>query len=107
MNITIKDGRAYNDKGEVGVLISVGHGAGWSTWSNDIDPFDPYMIEAVVKSPDKVLAVAEKRYPEAYHGGLERNQMEVVWLTKGTKFYIDEYDGAESLVTLSDLVMEA
>lgn len=107
MNITIKDGRAYNDKGEVGVLISMGHGAGWSTWCDDVDPFDPYLITAYYAHYTKLLVCANERYPEAYKGGLERGQVEVIWLTKGTKFYIDEYDGAESLVTLSDLVLEA
>lgn len=106
MNITIKDGRAYNDKGEVGVLISRGFGSGWSGWSGHVDPFDPYMIKAFYEGRQSLLAEADIRYPDAYKGGLD-DGVTVEWLTKGTKFFIDEYDGAEVIVTLSDLVLEA
>lgn len=105
MNITVKDGRAYNDKGEVGVLVSAGFGAGWSTWNNDIDPFDPHLIVAFSAHRTKGILAAQMAYPQAYHGGLD--QATVEWLPKGTRFYIDEYDGHETIVTLDYLVLEA
>lgn len=104
MNITVRDGRAYNDKGEVGVLISSGFGAGWSTWGN-VSPFDPDLIVAFSAHRTKGILAAQEKYPDEYHGGLD--QATVVWLPKGTRFYIHEYDGSESIVTVEDLVLEA
>jgi len=39
--------------------------------------------------------IAEERYPDEYHGGLE--SLQIAWLKRGTQFRIDEYDGNESI----------
>ena len=35
----------YNENGELGVLISTGFGAGWSSWNCDEIAFDKRVVE--------------------------------------------------------------
>jgi len=99
--------RYYNDKGEVGVLISPGYGAGWSTW-NDHEIreqflFDPGLITLVLqnKSHIDLQLYAEQRWAEVhskgelYCGGL--SCVRVVWLPPGSIFRIKERDGNERM----------
>ncbi len=94
--------------GKVAILVSRSFGAGWSTWASDREiakkmMFCPALVEAVEAGADRnqLLAVAEEHFPEAYYGGVE--DLAVEWLPEGTAFYIDEYDGSESLRTGDDL----
>lgn len=93
-------GKAINDRGEVGILVSHGYGAGWYTWHYNEDLlFDPVVVRMIVdnKSHDEILEYCQKTYgDDAYYGGIDG--LAVHWLTPGTQFRIDEYDGAESLV---------
>lgn len=93
-------GRAYNGQGQVGVLISHGFGAGWYTWHYNEDLlFDPIIIGMVIDQEDsqKILDYCQRTYgTDSYYGGIDG--LEVHWLSPGTEFRIDEYDGAESLV---------
>ena len=57
-----------NEMDEVGVLYSPGFGAGWSTWN-------------------------ENCY--AYYGGAR--DLRLTFVSKGTAFRINEYDGGESI----------
>ena len=91
MNKLVRDGR-------VAVLISPGHGAGWSTWNSESEEilFDPAIVEFVEHNKWKELEVyATLRYPDIYLGGMRDLQIE--WLPEGTEFVIEEYDGAETL----------
>lgn len=103
-SLEIISGRAYNENGEVGVLISHGYGAGWYTWHYNEDLlFDPVVVRMVLehKSGQEILEYCQGRYgDDDYYGDLEG--LEVYWLKPGTEFRIDEYDGAESLVLASD-----
>ena len=36
----------YNENGELGILISPGFGAGWSSWSCDEIAFDKRIVES-------------------------------------------------------------
>jgi len=95
--------RLYNDNDQVAVIVSPGHGAGWSTWNLSYKEcaFDKDIAEAILeKNFYKAEEIAEKKYPESYTGGL--SEAVVVWLEPGTKFRIHEYDGHESLVIFSD-----
>ncbi len=98
MEKLIKDGR-------VAVLVSRGFGAGWSTWISDYPEclIDPVLAQMIVDGADEmeIATVAQKRYPDAYLGGLDG--LTVQWLPVGTKFRIDEYDGAESIEILGDI----
>lgn len=88
--------------GKVAVLVSPGFGAGWSTWADDKEGalFSPEIVEWVENGkPDVSIEQQdewESRY--GYTGGLY--QVGIEWVPQGTRFYIDEYDGSESLVTI-------
>jgi len=90
--------KLYNEKGEVAVAVSIGFGAGWSTWG-DVSPLDKEFNELILNGD---FETAEKLAKEKgfYAGGL--SDCKIVWLEKGTKFRIDEYDGAESIVLLDE-----
>jgi hypothetical protein len=88
--------------GEVAVLYSPGHGAGWSTWNPEHFEamlFDPQITDIVDHAEegwiDKVVAVAMMKYPDAYLGGAKN--LQVRWLPVGTQFRVVEYDGSESV----------
>lgn len=91
--------------GCVAVLVSHGYGAGWSTWENDERMiFDPVLAEMLEREvvdgsidvSEELEIVAKQRYPEAYLGGLDG--LAVHWVPIGSRFRIEEYDGAESIV---------
>ncbi len=94
--------------GMVAVLVSRGYGAGWSTWMSDYPEclFDPVLAQMIIDGADEmeIATVAQKRYPDAYLGGLAG--LDVEWLPVGTKFRVDEYDGAESIEYLGDIYWE-
>jgi hypothetical protein len=87
------------------ILISPGHGAGWSTWADDS------VREFMLKDPT-LIAMAERKAPlqevddyiesqcpddNIYTGGWR--DIEVVELPAGTLFIVDECDGYESIGT--------
>ena len=92
--------------GKVAVLVSRGYGAGWSSWTDE--------VETVLFHPKLVQMVEERRHSEIteewmekelgiegfYTGGIDG--LEIEWVPIGTKFVIDEYDGAELLRTIDD-----
>jgi hypothetical protein len=92
---------------QVAVLVSRGYGAGWSTWNTENPQiqeamlFDPDIAQAVLdKNLDKAEEIATRKYPgDSYTGGIEDN-MVVEWVNIGDRFYIQEYDGSESLKIL-------
>lgn len=90
--------------GQVAVIISLGYGAGWSTWSTENSEamaFCPQLAEAILEGKDR-RAFAEELFPLEYKGGLAKAV--VRWVPEGQRFRIEEYDGAESLVLEPDLV---
>lgn len=96
--------------GKVAILISYGYGAGWSTWNSDCPEmlFDKEIVEILLADDvdwAKAEEVAERKYPNAYLGGLD--QLEVEWIKQGTKFRVNEYDGSEYIVDESHLELEA
>jgi hypothetical protein len=98
MNKLIRDGH-------VAVLVSPGHGAGWSSWNADHDEilFDPAIVEFVEQAQWEELEVYVKlKYPTIYTGGMRDLQIE--WLPQGTEFIIEEYDGSERLQRKNDIV---
>lgn len=88
-----------NHNGKVGVLVSRGYGAGWSTTEGH-NPFEPALVLAIQAGmPDTELQkIAEEIYGDEYYGGVE--DLTIQWVPEGTLFRIEEYDGAESLHTL-------
>jgi hypothetical protein len=104
----------YIRDGEVAILYSPGYGAGWSTWNTDYPCeellFDPGLVSLILEWPglyddpelmEKIEVYTTLKWPKIYVGGLV--QLTVGWLPVGTKFYIDETDGAEAIVTEADI----
>lgn len=110
--------------GHVAILYSPGHGAGWFTWNADKDwlLYDPYLVELVEKlnTPafldqgpagpralfHDIVAEIESyctdKDADGYYGGA--SDLQIKWLPVGEKFYIDEYDGSESVITEDSLI---
>jgi hypothetical protein len=99
--------KRYNEEGQVAVLISPGFGAGWSTWArgeahSEAMIFDSRLVDHVLVNGNESLAYyAESLGYTSYMGGAK--DVEVIWLEPGTRFFIEEYDGSESIRTFEDL----
>lgn len=91
--------------GKVAVLVSHDYGAGWYSWHKDERLlFDPRIVEMLENDCDlyEIESYCEKTYgDDIYYGGIDG--LVVHWVSVGTQFKIDEYDGAERLV-ISDEV---
>lgn len=108
----------YNDKGELGVLISPGWGAGWSTWQNNFYDnkegeekyaiaLDKRIIEFWINhnydKEEMRYFLKSIGYDNVYMGGFD--QLELIFVSKGQMFCIHEYDGNESLETPESMGM--
>jgi len=95
MEKVIKDGK-------VGVLVSPGFGAGFSTWGAPIEAiFNPTLIELVQQEKvQEAIGFVEKTWEDVYTGGVQ--DLVVVWVPEGKEFIIEEYDGSESLMLKED-----
>lgn len=93
--------------GKVGVLVSAGYGAGWSTWADDslreFMVFDRQLVEAV-EAGNVAAAIARVEQERGdryfYDGGAE--DLTVAWVAVGRQFLVHEYDGYESLKYLDE-----
>lgn len=86
--------------GQVAILVSPGYGAGWSTWADnaEVAVFDPEVVEWVESGkPEDVFREKEDAWEEriGYLGGAD--QLGIQWVPVGSRFYIEEYDGSETL----------
>jgi hypothetical protein len=100
----------YIKDGKVGVLVSPGFGAGWSTWADSAERetalMDKRLVEAALSgNVAELRRVADELCPESYKGGLD--DVIVEWVPVGGRFRIDEYDGSESLVAADDRMYQA
>lgn len=98
--------RRYDDQGLVAVLISSGFGAGWSTWAHDGEReallFDCRLVDYVLSRGSEGLETyTEELGYTSYTGGAREVRIE--WLEQGTRFYVEEYDGSESIRTFDHL----
>ena len=98
MNKVIRDGK-------VAILYSPGFGAGWYSWSGNKDHppmlYDPTLVKWVESGKpktdwDRLCATLKEKYPDIYLGGLK--DLDIRWVPVDTRFYIDEYDGYETVV---------
>jgi len=95
---------------KVAVLISHGFGAGWYSCNRYQELlFSPKIVEMVeqnrINEIDEDWVKENLGIEDVYCGGAEG--LQIHWLPVGTAFGVDEYDGAESLRTLADLVLVA
>lgn len=90
--------------GKLAVLYSAGYGAGWYTWHGVEELlFDPKIVDMVLENAGEaaILKYCEDTYgTDHYYGGIDG--LTVDFVTPGTKFRIEEYDGAESVVREED-----
>jgi hypothetical protein len=92
--------------GKVAVLVSRGYGAGWSTWTDEIETylFHPKLVQMVEEERHSEITTEwmeqELGLDVSYTGGTDGLEFE--WVPVGTKFVIHEYDGHESLRTIDD-----
>lgn len=94
----------YNENGEVGVLVSYGFGAGWSTWNSLAIAYDKRVIEKWLSGASELQMkeyLESIGYGDVYTGGYKQLQLEFVPCEK--RFYIKEHDGSESLVFEEDI----
>jgi hypothetical protein len=84
--------------GQVGVLISHGWGSGFYTWGVPLQAiFDEKLIYLIEnKKFDEAVEYVAETYANVYTGGV--HDLEVHWIDEGVEFFIDEYDGNESIV---------
>lgn len=92
------------ENGQVAVLVSVPHGAGWYSWHEVQELlFDPVVVDMVRREVDyhEIIDYCDKTYPKNYYAGAAG--LKIFWVPLGTKFKIDEYDGSETLVLEKDV----
>lgn len=83
---------------KVAVLYSPGFGAGWFTWNSSHPEclYDPEIVAAVEAGDRRKAAeLSESKWPNFYSGGAK--DLEIIWLTQGDQFEVEEYDGSESI----------
>ena len=93
----------YNEKGEVGVLLSPEYGGGWYTWGRlDVENpeeliFDKTLIEMILnkRTCEEIEKYVLNRWPEMDSASID--DLSVEFLPKGTVFRINEYDCNEYL----------
>jgi hypothetical protein len=97
----LKNGRVYNNAGDFAVLVSSGYGgAGWSSWGADV--FCPVAVAMLL---DETRTYFEHDYEEAHkkyydkeaYCALGFDNLRIVWVSPGTQFRVEEYNGAESI----------
>ena len=103
----------YVKDGKVAILLS--KDGGWSTWDVKSIAFDKRVVEYFLKHKDNKIFMREiekpnsqtakeaKKYFEklgygdVYFGGF--SSLYIKWVPEGTKYYIDEHYGSETLLT--------
>lgn len=104
-NIRIKDfnniERYYNENNESGVLYSPGFGAGWSTENYKALAIDKRIIEYWINEDpskeDMEKFLNKLGYEYVLMDGYDN--LHLMWIPRGTLFYIDNYDGSEGIYT--------
>lgn len=112
----------YIRNNKVAILVSKDFGAGWSTWNKKELAYDKRVVEFYLEHKDdeeymrnmrrrdrKTTEETEKifkswGYDNVYFGGF--SDIEICWLPVGTKYYISEDDGWETLKTIDSVQWE-
>lgn len=109
--------KKYIRDGNVAVLITAGYGSGWFTY-HQIEEllFSPEIVEMILSTGEEYLSVGNcdhfdianqiDVYLEKYNTQyltVESCDLEIQWVPEGEEFYIDEYDGYESVMMKSKI----
>lgn len=91
---------------KIAVLTSSGFGAGWYSWNRDYKEllYHPKLIEMIeTGNKDEITTEWIETHlgiKDIYCGGVDG--LTINWIDKGTAFKIDEYAGAEGIITIDD-----
>lgn len=97
----------YNELKQVGTLVSCSYGLGWSSYlgftkkDRDYLLFNYDLVQAKInkKSYSEIKHLLEPYEEEVYSiKTLWEREVEVVWVDKDRPFYINTYDGYETIV---------
>ena len=95
----------YYKDGKMAILVSPGFGAGWSTWNQPEIAIDRRIVEKFINehpSADEMEDfIGSLGYKRPYMGGYE--EIEVMWVPKGERYLVTEYDGHEELLISSEM----
>lgn len=102
----------YVKNGKVAVLVSPGLGAGWSTWNKGYEEdllYNPLWVQWVLDGKDERSMPYDIDSFEGKYGDchLFPRDLIVEWLEPGTRFFVDEYDGSESIVSGDERIQVA
>jgi len=93
-------------EGKVGVVISPSYGFPLTDPAHPELNFDPKLVDLVANGLiGDAIAYLRKKNPDYYYW--DDMSLQVVWLSVGTKFTIEEYDGSEYIITEEDLHLTA
>jgi len=97
--------------GNVAVLYSPDYGAGWYTWNTEHPAilYDPVVVKWVEDGKPKdalarLEATLDEKYPRCYLGGMR--DLQIQWVPIDTRFYVDEYDGNETVMLEKDVTWQ-
>jgi hypothetical protein len=98
--------------GKVAVIISTDFGAGWYTWNTEHQEilFSPKVVEMIENGNSSLIDEDWVRINlgiDDFYVGSSNESLTINWLPIGTRFKVDEYDGAESLTLFDDLCIVA
>jgi hypothetical protein len=87
----------YIKDGQVAVIVSALHGAGWSTWRRRNDLlFEPAIVDYLLRNNLNGLSEYLKlKYPDLHYVNIK--SLEVEWVPEGAEFIVMEYDGVETI----------
>lgn len=88
--------------GKICVIYSPGYGAGWYSWHGITALlFDPTVVEMIERDAEatEIVEYCTTAYGDECY--LAADDLAVAYVDTDDSFYIDEYDGAESVVLKS------
>ena len=100
--------KIYNEFGNVAVIVNKGYGIGWSTFGSDDEEslmYDGAIVNMILAGTDgfeqEITQYCKEKYPEFYCIPYD---LSVVWVERNRPFFIQEYDGHESVVYIDELL---
>ena len=97
--------------GKVAILYSPGFGAGWYSWNESVPQclFSPEIVALVLANQNDIITdeYCQELFGVDYFYAGGADSLTIHWMTQGTAFNIDEYDGSESIVTMDHISLTA
>jgi hypothetical protein len=95
--------KLYNDKDQVAVLVSPGHGTGWFGANPEYPDcvFDQDIVWLIIHDKREEIPSAAKHKWKNFNV-YGSDELTIVWVDQGKKFRISEYEGHETLILLEN-----